>query len=142
MKTIEEKAAALTERWKELHKEEKAEAPEKPRKPRTELKVDSSRPKYKSYLFPEDFFAALRPPPRENDEDPIKIPEGVKNESILLRDIKEPVTWFGNVAAAPSRQFKGWWMVVAPNGISISFFGSGAQERAFEEAKRLEEYYK
>jgi hypothetical protein len=72
----------------------------------------------------------------------LKIPDGVKNDSYNLANLKEPVTWYGDVAVGADRRFVGWWNVVPPNGIQICFCGKDAEEKAKKLGQDMKDHYK
>ena len=69
------------------------------------------------------------------------VPEGVKNQSWYLLNVKGPLEWYGNVAVGVDKQFDGWVGVVPPAGCMISYFGPGAIDRAREMATKISGYY-
>ena len=69
------------------------------------------------------------------------VPEGVKNQSWYLLNLKGPIEWYGNVAVGADKQFDGWIGVVPPAGCMISYFGPGAVDRARIMAMKISGYY-
>lgn len=147
MKTIEEKAAALKIRWEELHKSDSPK-PKSPKPTQTlgEQKQLSGNPTqkekniFKNELLNSDmirdiFFSYMK------GTGGIKVPDGVKNNSYNLQNLKEPITWVGNIAVGESRSLKGWWDTVCPDNVMLSYIGPGAKERCIEVAEILRSKY-
>lgn len=144
VKTIEEKVAELTARWNEFHKP----AEKKPLfKPIKERKPETGRQALEPIKTPDDdkpkatwneFFRRMG---LDGPAITIKKPDGVVNDSYNLAHLKEPVTWFGNVAVGEDPRWAGWWNIVAPSSIMVSFFGEGAKERALKQGEELKPYY-
>jgi|SRR5580692_7633577 hypothetical protein len=69
------------------------------------------------------------------------VPPGKKNNNWYLLNLEGKVDWYGNIAVGRDKHLQGWWDVVPPAGCCISFCGEGAEERAREQAQKLQGEY-
>jgi hypothetical protein len=142
MLSLEEKQDLLIKKWKKFHPTFNG------------LSVEDIRAQVQSLKGSE----VKSKPPVETSETPFErlarsiwnasgrdiktiVPEGVKNQSWYLLNLKGPIEWHGNVAVGADKQFDGWVGVVPPAGCMISYFGPGAIDRAREMAVKLGEFY-
>ncbi len=143
MLSLEEKQALLVKKWVLLHKTISPSKKKLEAKPDGTLEYD----KIEESKAPEKIetpFQKLTRSIWEASGRDLKtlVPEGVKNQSWYLLNLKGALEWHGNIAIGADRYFDGWFNVVPPIGVMISYFGPGAIDRAREMAKHIEAHYR
>jgi hypothetical protein len=142
MLSLEEKQALLVKRWEKLN--HKAAG--------TKLNAEDVRKNIESLKSikgpsapqpPESAFERLARSIWEASGRDIKsmVPEGKKNGSWNLLNLKKVLEWHGNIAIGEDKSFDGWISLVPPSGVVISYFGPGALDRAREMAKKIQHHY-
>jgi hypothetical protein len=73
-----------------------------------------------------------------NEKDPIL---GKQNNTDKIKSLKEPILWFGKIAVGESLVFPGWWEIVPPIGLTVSYYGSTGKNLAIAQAQIMREQY-
>lgn len=133
MLSLEEKQAILIEKWKVIHK--------LVTKPHSDLdRADWTD--WSDKKIPEKAIEKISRAIWEASGRDLKtiVPPGVKNSNWYLLNLKGTIEWHGNVGIGEDSRFTGWFNVVPPSGVTISYFGPGAIDKARETAKKLMSY--
>lgn len=139
MKTKEEKIAEIETRWAQIHK-----TPAEPARKRIKDATEIAPEVTSRAIVRKGSLGDLSKKIWESSGRDIKsiVPPGINNQSWYLLYLKGTIEFVGNIAVGEDNRFPGWWNVVPPLGVMISYFGEGGKYRALAHAEKLKEHYK